>query len=214
MKNEFLTQLVNTLDYQRAPLEVSATEMGEKLYGPIMMPLIARANGFITRNRIFRVFGTEGDEIVPSIQEWNNSEWKLEYGNKTHNLLFFAEDIFGNQYALQTHDEKVSLVRFQCEGGEVETVSGGVKALIDAFISPETSALLDWALVKTAFQRGLSPNPNEHLAFELPLIAGGDYSIDNITVESTELHLGTLSQLSRELQNYPAGVRITRFISS
>ena len=213
MKNEFLAQFVNTLDYQRAPLEMSAIEVGEKLYGPILTPLIAQANGFITRNRIFRVFGTEGDETVPGIQEWNNSEWKLDYGDKTHNLLFFAEDIFGNQYAIQTHDGKVSLLRFLCEGGDVETVSGGVRVLIDAFISPETSTLLDWALVNAAFQRGLSPNPNEHLAFEMPLIAGGDYSVDNITVENSELHLGILSQLSRELQNYPTGMKITRFIS-
>jgi len=64
-----------------------------------------------------RIFGTT-PSLLPSIDDWNRSGlWRCEYIGLEPGLTFFAEDSFGNQFAL---DEDSAIVRFLAETGEHE----------------------------------------------------------------------------------------------
>lgn len=61
-----------------------------------------------------RIFGTRPG-VLPTLQEWNKQEgWRSTYKDLVkQNLIFFAEDAFGNQFAYD--DEKI--VYFNAEIG-------------------------------------------------------------------------------------------------
>lgn len=154
------------------------------------------ANGLITKRRVFRVFGSEPRPDIPSVQQWNSDEWKLDFGAMASNIDFVAEDIFGDQYGYKYEDDgKKEFVKFCCDDGQVLSIQNGINQFIEALIDPTRTGLLDLELLAQAEKRGLRPRPDEHLAFRVPLCVGGEYSLANLTVESVALHLGTLSQL-------------------
>ncbi len=211
MKHELLERLAASLDYARPPLPQGSAEASGDACAMLISPLLSMANGFVTKQRAFRVFGTEGDNIVPSLRSWNASEWKQNYGAFADWLYFFAEDIFGNQYSFKHNKDDSEVLRFACEGGEIRRLKGGLEELVAAFADPSDSDLLDWPLIEAAFQQDLRPGPNEHLAFELPLISGGAYGISNLTTEDIDLHLGVLSQLTVQIAASKAGAPIRKF---
>jgi hypothetical protein len=149
---------------------------------------------------------------MPSISTWNSSEWKSAYGEIAKNLIFFAEDIFGDQYGYRFRASDSELVKFFVEGGKVELVHGGIDELIRAFITPQKSSLIDYSLAEKAFCVGKHPTAGQHLAFRLPLITGGDYTVENLHVESVEMHLGLLAQMSVKNLQLPDGTQIRRFV--
>lgn len=173
--------------------------------------ILRASNGLVTKGGLFRVFGTELGKLIPTIFEWNSAEWKREYGKLSEGLLFVAEDIFGDQYGYETRDDSEKFVKFYCEGGETEEVPGGFIRFREALAEPRGAGILDVALLDAAFESGLKPKVQEHLAFRLPLVVGGAYQIDNLEVENVVLHLGTLAQLSVRNASFPDGTVINRF---
>lgn len=165
--------------------------------------LLNVANGFVTRTRFFRVFGTHPTSEVPSLAQWNNSEWKCEYGHLAKDVIFIGEDIFGDQYGYLFQGERPIFVKFYCEGGSIEPIHDGINHFIQSLIEPKETVLLDWSLLNKASQAGKFPAANQHLAFRVPLIVGGSPTEANLAVESVALHLGTLAQLSVRNQALP-----------
>ena len=172
--------------------------------------LLEVANGFITTNRLFRVFGTKPDSLIPSIDEWNATQWKVDYGNLASDILFIAEDIFGDQYGYR-FGEKREFVKFYCEGGETEVIKDGINWFIASLLNPFTGGALDVGLTQSSQSLGIIPKANEHLAFKIPLVIGGKRDIENIAIESVALHLGTLAQLSRKNLGLSSGAKISVF---
>jgi hypothetical protein len=68
--------------------------------------LLEFSDGFFTRDGVFRVFGIENLGAIPGIVEWNSSQWKKGYRALAEDLLFIAEDIFGDQYGYSFRDER------------------------------------------------------------------------------------------------------------
>ena len=165
--------------------------------------ILSFADGFVTKDSAFRVFGLHNDDILPGLTEHNASEWKQRYRELAQENLFIAEDLFGDQYGYRLKNGKNEFVKFYCEGGRIEPVPGGINHFIEAMISPTKSGIIDWGMVIAAFALGKRPNAGQHLAFQIPLIMGGDYDAQNIEIESRALHLGTLSQLTQELLKHP-----------
>lgn len=186
--SDFSAALLANCQVVRPPLLVDPGA-----YLPASIQAILKvANGLITRGGLFRVFGTQSGPGLPSLEQWNSSDWKRGYQQLAENFLIVAEDIFGNQYGYQNGQ----LCKFYCEGGSLEVVPDGINRLLAELIQPGQAGLIDLELVEAARQLGLQPQPGEHLAFKLPLVVGGSYEAANLGVESVELHLGTLCQMS------------------
>ena len=83
-----------------------------------LAPLLDCCDGFYAFNRALHVFPIRGPASGLDLIQWNDVDlWRNSFGGLTKGLFFFAEDVFGDQFAL-CHGE---VVRF----------------------SPDT-ALLDW----------------------------------------------------------------------
>jgi len=178
--------------------------------------LLEIANGFVLKRSWFRLFGVEPDLTYLDIHQWNRSPWIAEYGNLAAGLVFFAEDVFGDQYAFRfvSSAREPTLVKFWCEGGEVQDL--GVTSLQTWFLETVFSdepLFLDRDLAVAAFQKGLRPSGKEHLSFILPLITGGSAEVENIEVLDRIFHLHLLGQLSLKNLRLPEGERIVHFWS-
>lgn len=176
-----------------------------------MSQLLTIANGMITGDRYFRVFGTTAHPEIPSLEDWNRAQWKKDYKNFANDIIFVADDIFGDQYGYEFHPDGHDFVKFFCEGGDVEIVQGGINRLIETLIDPRKTNLVDVDLSRQAFERGLRPTGDEHLAFRLPLIGGGEYSVENLHIEPVNLHLGILAQITMQSASLADGTPITGF---
>lgn len=175
------------------------------------LSILRVTNGLITKDCVFRVFGTESGQLIPSVFEWNAAEWKQQYGELAESLVFVAEDIFGDQYGYDFRDGRPLFVKFYCDGGQAEQVPGGVNQLVESLIEPRRGLLVDFTLLDSAFGAGLVVNAQQHLAFRVPLIVGGTRGVENLCVESVALHLGTLAQIAVRNTSLPEGAMIRRF---
>lgn len=208
---ELNEELSKVVEYTRAVSRTPLSEVKGFKVPKGVDALLSFSNGFITKKRVFRVFGVTADERIPSVEAWNNAEWTKSYGSCLRDVVLICDDIFGDQYGYRFAGEERAFVKFYCEGGIIEEIPGGINEFIEGLLNGVGSHLLDGDLLKKAFEAGLQPSANEHLAFELPLIVGGEASVDNLTIETVSLHLGTLSQLTKEGRRYPEGRRIRRF---
>lgn len=175
--------------------------------------VLSVANGFVTRGARFRFFGIRSGETLIDLQRWNRAAWKTEYGALAEGLLFIAEDVFGDQYGYRLMSDAPRLVKFWCEGGQTEDLSihGGLESWLLSQVLTLAPKAFDTALADEADDEGLTPGLDEHLAFVLPLIAGGSRTTDNLEVAQRDFHLNVLGQISVQVQGFPEGTRIARF---
>ena len=177
--------------------------------------VVADANGFATDGALFRFFGINTNLGFGDLQDQNERPWIAEYGSLCARLVFIAEDVFGDRYAFAfkpEDDAAMSVVKFYCEGGEIEVLPFLHLSdfLNDSVLRSEPIAF-DYKLARAALEAGIRPGLSEHLAFKLPLIAGGEYSLENLGIETSEMHLGVLGQLTSQMQSLPTGAKIVRF---
>lgn len=208
--SEIETLLAPVLHHRRPPSRIAPHTVLEYECPKGLIALLSVADGFITTDRLFRIFGFGHDDQVPSIEEWNLSEWKNAYGSLAQGILFIAEDIFGDQYGYDFRSKR-KFVKFYCEGGETESLEGGINWFMEALVDPFGSGALDGELLKAVRHSGSWPAANEHFAFKMPLIVGGKREVENLEVESVNLHLGVLAQISSFNLSQADGTPIARF---
>lgn len=169
----------------------------EKVVRGQMLPgdywrVVQASDGFSTENGFFRFFS------VAEVVSRNEAEWVAAYGRILDGFVFVAEDIFGDLYGYAFDVEGGSvLTKLFCEGGGREACEPGVLAdfLRERVFSGDPAAF-DAGLAERALLSGIAPSGDEHLAFTLPLVAGGEYALENLSVEPVALHLGVLGQMS------------------
>ncbi|HEY3322884.1 MAG TPA: SMI1/KNR4 family protein [Planctomycetota bacterium] len=171
------------------------------------------SNGFCLFSSAFRFFGLSSFDGIPSIMEWNRSDWINEYGHLARGLTFFAEDLFGDQYAFKsTLAGGVDLVKFWCEGGRADVLcASSLLHWLTHTVLEEKPDLFDHRLAREATLTGLRPSTREHLSFVLPLICGGAYEVSNLEVLNGSDHLSILGQISLRNLNLPDGAKIREF---
>ncbi len=174
---------------------------------PDYVRFLRKTNGMMTGDDSLQVYG------VAELIDANASEWKKDYGNLTHGLLFAAQDAFGNQYGYRTcGDNSRGIFKFMCEGGEIRFLGiSTLDELLAGWLSCDDRFGFDWPMFRALASLGPFLRKGRHIGFELPLIAGGDYDARNAVAEGIDLHMGTLSQLTRKNMLLPDGQAIKRF---
>lgn len=88
--------------------------------------LLSRSNGFVAFESALYVFplGVVFDPAI-SLESWNEPGlWRAGYGAMADGLLFFAQDIFGGQFALSWG----GVVSFDPETGDVSQIGDDLDA--------------------------------------------------------------------------------------
>lgn len=202
----------------RKPAEVRAAlakgGLGASLVD-FLAPLFEVADGGVFLDGAWRVASLEGHRAskMPDLFRWNAlDEWKRYAPPATHKVFYFCSNSFGDQFGvpvtpeLEVAADRVSvfwLEKYRCEVSSVPW--GDIFAM--TLVNDEEMAVFqarikehDWASHNLR-----PPKPTESFSWTVPILAGGEPSIDNLVISNTPLHMEFTLQILQQLPIKAAG---------
>lgn len=178
--------------------------------GPLIEELIqilSKKNGFYAFEASLHVFSYRDpipNSNVLGLQAWNEKTlWRDWYGGLTDGLLFFAEDIFGGQFAIRDNE----IISFDPESGEMV-------ALANSFEDWATELLLNYPQLTgyplaRSWQLLNGPIPNgKRLLPKIPFILGGKYEPNNLFAVDAVEGMRYRGELWEQLKDLPDGAQV------
>jgi hypothetical protein len=167
--------------------------------------ILVLKNGFYGFANCLHVFPYGlAQSLAGTIQSWNApTNWRQKYADLDSRLVFFAEDLFGEQFGLIGKE----VFRFNPETGKVSHVCIGIDAWA-AKILEKTNLETGYGL-GADWQRKYGDLPHGHrLMPRQPFVLGGKFEPSNLClIEATEgMHLR--SELARQIRDLPDGTKI------
>lgn len=139
-----------------------------------------------------------------SLEEWNSDAlWRAGYRDLAAGVLFFAEDIFQDQFCLAAE----GVVRFVSETGNkvpmAATIEDWAKKVLDDY-SQETG----WILA-SKWQAEKGPLPNgRRLMPKIPFFLGGAYSLENFWAGDSVEGMRSKADLALQTRDLPSGAQV------
>jgi len=168
--------------------------------GPELFEMLRIKNGFYAFESALHVFPLSSVNTM-SLEEWNApSLWRGGYQDMAEGLLFFAEDVFQDQFCLS----RGAVLRFKAETGDAAVLAGSVEAWADLILR-EYSKETGWALA-SEWQANHGPlAPGKRLIPKIPFFLGGQYSIDNLWAGDAVEGMRFKADLALQARNLPNG---------
>lgn len=168
--------------------------------------LLAQRNGFFAFERALHVFPL-GPADGYDLTRWNSADlWRATYGRVTNDFLFFAEDLFGEQFCL--YDERVW--RFNPETGEFDQLGPSLEAW--------AQCILDDFVTETGYPMGRAWQTrhgalavNERLMPIVPFVLGGQFRLENLRAIDAAESMRARAALAQHIHGLPEGSEV-RFI--
>jgi hypothetical protein len=170
---------------------------------PGVRELLAARNGFFAFTSALHV--RPSGDVPGDVVEWNRADgWRKAYEDLADGLFFFAEDVFGNQFA-SDGDGRVVAFDAETAGREplASSVSDWVKVLLDDWRYLTGYPLAhDWQDANRPLKQG------ERLMPRTPFVIGGDYSVENLTAAVDHEAMELRGQIATQIAHLPEGTEI------
>lgn len=179
--------------------------------GPIMSQLggeiWSRRNGFYAFDSALLVRPFSSPCLPLGVVEWNDpSGWKKKFDTDLSSDVFFAEDVFGEQFSLRDS----GVFKFRPETGETELFARDLHSWADAILGDNAlhtgqPLAREWQNQNGALPRGY------RLAPKLPFVVGGEYATSNLTSMRDSELIEYSAQIANQIANLSDGsqIRIT-----
>jgi hypothetical protein len=178
-------------------------QFNSKLHAELSEMLRERA-GFYAFESALYVRPPSDCYVHLGLQTWNSSTgWREVYGDLTQGLFFFAEDLFGVQFAIAAD----GVITFDPETGErtllADDLDGWANALLTDYPALTGQPLAHaWQVAHGALKAEVRLMPKR------PFVLGGEFSIDNLApVDSTE-GMRFRGDLAIQLRDLPDGSEV------
>lgn len=168
--------------------------------------LLTRSNGFFAFESALHVLPSGPAPIgTMSVQLWNDADlWRGSYGGAAEDLLFFAEDIFGGQFALSA----AGVVSFDPETGDVEQLANDLEGWADRILADYE--LLTGFPLAHAWQLSHGQLPvTKRLLPKRPFVLGGEFVVENLYALDAVEGMRLRAELATQLRNLPDGASVT-----
>jgi hypothetical protein len=165
--------------------------------------LLGRANGFYAFVSALHVLPSGTDDRM-SLERWNSDDlWRREYDGMADGLVFFAEDVFGVQFALAG----TSVVTFEPETGEVQPLAPDLRAWAAAVLA-DHPMLTGYPLAhKWQTEHGALPQ-GQRLVPKVPFVLGGAYAVDNLAAMDATTAMSFRASVAVQIRDLPDGATI------
>lgn len=189
----------------RLPVAINVADFRDhsELYDQLT-GLLQSKNGFYGFESALHVFPAAPFEKEMTLGRWNTfSVWRNEYGRLSDNMLFFAEDAFGNQFCL--HHGGISV--FEAETGRIEIIANTVeewadRVLADYNLMTGYPLLHRWQTVYGRLPMGMRLVP------KIPFVLGGEYDLENLSAMSAVSGMKSRGNLAVQLVDLPDGAQV------
>jgi hypothetical protein len=166
--------------------------------------LVSRRNGFYAFESALHVFPHGSGHEVMTFERWNALDgWRRDYGSGAEDLSFFAEDIFGDQFAIAPN----GIVSFRSETGEVEKIADTVEEWA-CLILTDYEFLTGYPVAHDWQEKFGVLKPSQRLSPKVPFVLGGTYDISNMYVAEAETAMAFKADLSRQIRDLRDGTRV------
>jgi len=171
---------------------------------PALMRLLELRNGFLAFESALHVRSLEGRSGYVGLLEWNEeSGWRRHYETVPNNALFFAEDVFANQFAIGPQ----GVGRLNPETGNYKAHSPTLDAWAELILRDynfETGWKLahEWQTAHRALKLG------ERLLPRQPFVLGGEFETENLMAVPSGDAMERLGRLYQTIRNVPDGTRV------
>lgn len=169
-----------------------------------LFTILSKKNGFIAFERALHFFPSGAMCGAYSLEEWNRFDrWKKEYGDRATDLLCFAEDVFGYQFAIRAD----KICRFDPETGNSEDIASDMEewaGLILNNYEVETGYPLAHEWQKRFGQLRIG----QQLIPKIPFVLGGEFDISNLYAVEAVRGMHIRANLARQIKDLPDGSKI------
>jgi hypothetical protein len=168
--------------------------------------LLGRKNGFFAFESALHVLpsGPVSDGTM-SVQLWNDPDlWRSSYGGMADGLFFFAEDIFGGQFAYGSD----GIVSFDPETGEVERFAADLEVWADRVMADYQlltgfPVAHSWQAVHGQLAQGLRLVPKK------PFVLGGEFVPENLYALDAAKGMRFRGGLATQIRDLPEGASVS-----
>jgi hypothetical protein len=170
----------------------------------LLGPLLSRVNGFYAFESALQVFGTETVESNDDIAVWNSAtSWRQEFGEVAEGLVFFAQDIFGGQFAASER----GFFHFNIESAELKPMGKQMEEWATCLLGrwdywTGHSIAHEWQVRHGPLKTG-------HRLFpKVPFVLGGEFEVENLWEGLASDAIGYSGYIASQLCDLPDGAHV------
>jgi hypothetical protein len=170
--------------------------------GAGLAELLAARNGFVAFESALLVRG--GGDGSLGLRAWNDdAAWRYAYAGMADGLYFFAEDVFGYQFAI-AGDE---VVRFDPEVGESSAFAPTIEAWAGLLLD-DVENLTGWPLARD-WQSARGPlRLGRRLIPTIPFVLGGAFTVENVHQLDDYHGMRLRGDIAVQLKDVPDGAQV------
>ena len=184
----------------RVPAAVGSGRTGQEL-----TELLDTRNGFYALESALHVLPAGQAFVGASLEEWNDADgWRTAYGDMADGLFFFAEDVFGGQFAFRGEQ----VLTFEPETGEAKPLASSIEDWADQLLA-DYEFLTGQPVAHEWQVRNGALSPGERLVPKVPFVLGGEYDASNVYAVDATLGMELRGELATQLRDLPDGAKVT-----
>jgi len=169
-----------------------------------LIEILDRKNGFYAFESALHVFPAGCGERCRDLESWNHADsWRRGYEEAAAGYLFFAEDVFGEQFALG--DKGVS--RFDPETASVESVAPDINQWA-ARILKDYNYETGYRLAHEWQDKHGPLAPGKRLLPKIPFVLGGEYKIENLYASDALTGMEYRAEMWQQIRELPDGTNV------
>lgn len=173
--------------------------------GESLQELLVSRNGFFAFESSLRVFSIRPEEDPLDLFTWNSEDlWRAKYDGLADGLIFFAEDVFGGQFGIDT----TGVFTFNPETGERELLATSLDGWAEAVLS-DYEVLTGYTLSHRWQEKNGQLPVDRHLAPKTPFVLGGDYTLENIYPSNRVSSMRFRADVAVQIRDLPDGTPVT-----
>lgn len=167
--------------------------------------LLKRRNGGYFWGGALHIFGACAEPETHSLSRWNADDlWRQNFGDSASGLFFFAEDAFGDQFAL---DSKGKVFIFRAENGQVEELADDFEQWLLMAVHTPDELLGRPTFARWASSNGRLPYGHQLQAYPPFLFSDSDDEVELDAVEALD-NMNFHAAIAQQLASIPEGARV------
>lgn len=170
----------------------------------VLIELLSKRNGFYGFESALHVFPFESTDLEIGLLDWNKHPlWIDDYKDLAKDAVYFAEDIFGGQFCIKQD----GIYLFEPETGRFDFISNDLNQWCDNILK-DYNFLTGYSLAHTWQKENGRIPAGYRLMPKIPFVLGGEFSIDNLYMESSLSAMKIRANIALQIRDIPDGEQI------
>ena len=172
--------------------------------------MLSYRNGGSFGRGLFHLMGATRPYRHADLASWNHPAlWKATFETiNLEPLIFFADDIFGNQFGYLPGDDDPSVWRFDIQEGELLELASSITEFFTEVLPKDGSWLLG-ADFRDAYDETVEHREvGRHLGLVTPSLLGGSLAQENLQQMDPWVNLYVTGQVVSKIKPLPSGTEI------